>query len=61
MARVRQALQYVPATRLTLNPDFGFAPSGTNPVPLEEAYGKLKVLAEAARQLRAAANVPQTP
>jgi 5-methyltetrahydropteroyltriglutamate--homocysteine methyltransferase len=57
VARVRQALQYVPATRLTLNPDCGFAPSGNNPVPLEEAYAKLKVLVEAARQLRTEASV----
>jgi 5-methyltetrahydropteroyltriglutamate--homocysteine methyltransferase len=53
-ARVRQALRYVPAQRLTLNPDCGFAPSGTNPIPLDEAYAKLKVLGQAARQLRAA-------
>jgi 5-methyltetrahydropteroyltriglutamate--homocysteine methyltransferase len=51
--RVRQALRHVPAARLTLNPDCGFAPSGANPVPLEEAYAKLKALAEAARRLRA--------
>jgi 5-methyltetrahydropteroyltriglutamate--homocysteine methyltransferase len=50
--RVRQALRFVPAGRLTLNPDCGFAPSGTNPIPLDEAYGKLKALAQAARQLR---------
>jgi 5-methyltetrahydropteroyltriglutamate--homocysteine methyltransferase len=54
MSRVRQALRHVPAERLTLNPDCGFAPSGTNPIPLDEAYGKLKSLGEAARQLRAA-------
>jgi len=53
VSRVRQALRHVPAARLTLNPDCGFAPSGTNPIPLDEPYAKLKVLAAAARQLRA--------
>lgn len=52
-ARVRRALAYVPAERLSLNPDCGFAPSGTNPIPLDEPYAKLKALAFAARQLRA--------
>jgi 5-methyltetrahydropteroyltriglutamate--homocysteine methyltransferase len=50
--RVRKALQYVGADRLTLNPDCGFAPSGNNPVPLDEAYVKLKSLAQAAIELR---------
>jgi 5-methyltetrahydropteroyltriglutamate--homocysteine methyltransferase len=59
-ARVRQALDHVPAERLTLNPDCGFAPSGTNPIPLDEAYGKLKALGEAARQLRAAPRQAQS-
>jgi 5-methyltetrahydropteroyltriglutamate--homocysteine methyltransferase len=53
VGRVRQALRHVPAARLTLNPDCGFAPSGTNPIPLDEAYAKLRALAEAARRLRA--------
>jgi 5-methyltetrahydropteroyltriglutamate--homocysteine methyltransferase len=52
VARVRQALRHVPADRLTLNPDCGFAPSGNNPIPLDEPYAKLKVLAQAARQFR---------
>jgi methionine synthase II (cobalamin-independent) len=43
---------FVPADRLTLNPDCGFAPSGTNPIPLDEPYQKLKALGQAARQLR---------
>jgi 5-methyltetrahydropteroyltriglutamate--homocysteine methyltransferase len=51
-ARVRRALQYVPAGRLTLNPDCGFAPSGNNPIPLNEVYVKLKNLVAAARQVR---------
>jgi 5-methyltetrahydropteroyltriglutamate--homocysteine methyltransferase len=52
VARVRQALRHVPAARLTLNPDCGFAPSGNNPIPLDEPYAKLKALGEAARRLR---------
>jgi 5-methyltetrahydropteroyltriglutamate--homocysteine methyltransferase len=55
VARVREALRYVPADRLSLNPDCGFAPSGTNPIPLDEPYAKLKALAEAAARLRAGA------
>jgi 5-methyltetrahydropteroyltriglutamate--homocysteine methyltransferase len=58
VARVREALRYLPADRLTLNPDCGFAPSGTNPIPLEEPYDKLKALAEAARRLRAEVALP---
>jgi 5-methyltetrahydropteroyltriglutamate--homocysteine methyltransferase len=52
-ARVRKALHYVPAERLTLNPDCGFAPSGVNPIPLDEPYLKLKALGKAAEMLRA--------
>jgi 5-methyltetrahydropteroyltriglutamate--homocysteine methyltransferase len=55
--RVRQALRYVPAVRLSLNPDCGFAPSGNNPIPLDEPYAKLKALAQAALQLRAECTV----
>jgi 5-methyltetrahydropteroyltriglutamate--homocysteine methyltransferase len=53
VARVRQALRHVPPERLTLNPDCGFAPSGANPIPLDEPYAKLKALGAAARYLRA--------
>jgi 5-methyltetrahydropteroyltriglutamate--homocysteine methyltransferase len=59
-SRVRQVLPYVPAERLTLNPDCGFAPSGTNPIPLDEAYTKLKALAATARQLRAEAQTSRS-
>jgi 5-methyltetrahydropteroyltriglutamate--homocysteine methyltransferase len=52
VSRVRQALRHVPAMRLSLNPDCGFAPSGNNPIPLDEPYTKLKALAQAAAQLR---------
>jgi 5-methyltetrahydropteroyltriglutamate--homocysteine methyltransferase len=51
--RVKQALRFVPAERLSLNPDCGFAPSGNNPIPLDEPYLKLKTLGQAARLLRA--------
>jgi 5-methyltetrahydropteroyltriglutamate--homocysteine methyltransferase len=51
--RVKRALQYVPAGRISLNPDCGFAPSGNNPIPLDEPYSKLKALAQAAARLRA--------
>jgi 5-methyltetrahydropteroyltriglutamate--homocysteine methyltransferase len=50
--RVRRAMQYVPAPRLSLNPDCGFAPSGNNPIPLDEPYAKLRSLAQAAALLR---------
>ena len=53
IARIRAALRYLPPERLCLNPDCGFAPSGTNPIPLDEPYLKLKALAQAARRLRA--------
>jgi 5-methyltetrahydropteroyltriglutamate--homocysteine methyltransferase len=52
VARVRKALQLVPFARLSLNPDCGFAPSGNNPIPLDEAYAKLKALGHAARVVR---------
>jgi 5-methyltetrahydropteroyltriglutamate--homocysteine methyltransferase len=50
--RVRRALRHLPAERISLNPDCGFAPSGTNPIPLDEPYGKLKALVKAAAELR---------
>ncbi len=50
--RVEKALQHVPAARLTLNPDCGFAPGKDHEIPLEEAYAKLKSLPLAAERLR---------
>lgn len=50
--RVEKALQHVPAERLWLNPDCGFAPGKDHETPLEEAYAKLKSLAAGARLLR---------
>jgi 5-methyltetrahydropteroyltriglutamate--homocysteine methyltransferase len=55
VGRVRKALEYLPPARLSLNPDCGFAPSGNNPIPLDEVYAKLKALAVAAAHLRVAA------
>lgn len=51
--RVRRAMRYLPAERLSLNPDCGFAPSSNNPIPLDEPYAKLKALTAAAALLRA--------
>ena len=51
-ARVEDAMQYVDAKRLSLNPDCGFAPGISIDMPLEEPYMKLKNEAEASRRLR---------
>jgi 5-methyltetrahydropteroyltriglutamate--homocysteine methyltransferase len=50
--RVDKALAHLPAERLLLNPDCGFAPGKDHEVPLEEAYAKLKNLGQAGRVLR---------
>ena len=50
--RVNQALQHVTADRLMLSPDCGFSPGKDHGIPLDEAFEKLKSLADAARQLR---------
>jgi len=52
VARVEEAMKYVDAERLSLNPDCGFAPGMRSGPPLEEAYLKLKNQAQAARRLR---------
>ena len=52
-ARAEAAMRYIPAERLTLNPDCGFAPSSINPMDLDEAYLKLRALSEGATLLRA--------
>jgi 5-methyltetrahydropteroyltriglutamate--homocysteine methyltransferase len=57
--RVEKALAHVAPTRLTLNPDCGFAPGKDHEIPLEEAYAKLKSLAQAARLLRERHAVPR--
>jgi 5-methyltetrahydropteroyltriglutamate--homocysteine methyltransferase len=46
------ALSYVPADRIALNPDCGFAPDAGEPPSIDEAYGKLRRLVEAAQRLR---------
>ncbi len=50
--RVEKALRYLAPEQITLNPDCGFAPTSTNPISLEEAYQKLKAMAQAAEILR---------
>ena len=52
--RVRQALAHLAPSRVTLNPDCGFAPGSGAAVSLDEAYRKLCNEAEAARMLRKA-------
>ncbi len=52
VGRVEAAMRYVPKERITLHPDCGFSPSVQNPMDLDEAYGKLTAMAEAARLLR---------
>jgi len=53
VARVERALQRVDATRITLNPDCGFAPGSAARGDIDEVYLKLCAEAEAARLLRA--------
>ena len=50
--RVDKAVAHVAPERIHLNPDCGFAPGKDHEIPLEEAYLKLKNLAQAARLLR---------
>ena len=50
--RVDQALRYVDAERITLNPDCGFAPGSAAVVSIDEVYRKLCNLAAAAARLR---------
>ena len=52
MARVQEALKFVDASRLSLNPDCGFAPGSAAIVDLDEVYSKLCNQVEAARMLR---------
>lgn len=53
VARVEAAMKHVPAERIVLHPDCGFAPSVQNPMDLDEAYLKLKSMCAAAEELRA--------
>jgi 5-methyltetrahydropteroyltriglutamate--homocysteine methyltransferase len=52
VARVEQALQHLDKTRITLNPDCGFAPGSAADVSLDEVYTKLCHEVAAARILR---------
>lgn len=46
------ALKYVSAKQILLNPDCGFAPHHGEPPQVDEAFNKLKALADAAHLLR---------
>ena len=50
--RVETALQYLEPSRITLNPDCGFAPGSAAEVSLDEVYIKLKNEVTAAQRLR---------
>jgi 5-methyltetrahydropteroyltriglutamate--homocysteine methyltransferase len=52
VARVEAALRYVSPSRITLNPDCGFAPGSAADVSLDEVYTKLKNEVAAAKLLR---------
>ncbi len=52
VARADAAARYVEPARLVLHPDCGFAPSVQNPMDLDEAYQKLRVMCAAAAALR---------
>ncbi len=52
VARVETALQYLDPSRVTLNPDCGFAPGSAAKVSLVEVATKLKNEVEAAHRLR---------
>jgi 5-methyltetrahydropteroyltriglutamate--homocysteine methyltransferase len=51
--RVERALERVDASRVTLNPDCGFAPGSAAKVDVDEVFVKLRAEADAARLLRA--------
>jgi 5-methyltetrahydropteroyltriglutamate--homocysteine methyltransferase len=50
--RVEMALQFLEPTRITLNPDCGFAPGSAADVSLDEVYTKIKNEVDAATRLR---------
>jgi 5-methyltetrahydropteroyltriglutamate--homocysteine methyltransferase len=52
-AVVDEALRYIDAARISLNPDCGFAPGSHQDIPLDEVYRKLRNEALAAARLRA--------
>jgi 5-methyltetrahydropteroyltriglutamate--homocysteine methyltransferase len=51
--RVERALTRIDKSRVTLNPDCGFAPGSAAKVEIDEVYLKLRAEAQAARTLRA--------
>jgi 5-methyltetrahydropteroyltriglutamate--homocysteine methyltransferase len=51
-ALATSALQHLPAERIALNPDCGFAPDAGEPPTIDEAYEKLRRLVTAGRRLR---------
>lgn len=50
--KVERALKYLDPRQIILNPDCGFAPTATNPIPLDEPYLKLREMVKAAEILR---------
>ena len=52
VSRVEMALKHVAPSRITLNPDCGFAPGSAAEVSLDEVYTKLKNEVAAAQRLR---------
>ena len=52
VSRVEQAVQFVDPSRITLNPDCGFAPGSAAEVSIDEVYEKLCNEVAAAKRLR---------
>ncbi len=50
--RIQSALSFVAPERVYMQPDCGFAPGSDMDISLDEAYGKLASMGEAARMLR---------
>tara|TARA_B100000700_G_scaffold331651_1_gene466549 strand:- start:9318 stop:10484 length:1167 start_codon:yes stop_codon:yes gene_type:complete len=50
--KCEKVLKYIEPNKIWLNPDCGFSPGSTNPIPLTECYRKLKCLSEVALLLR---------
>jgi 5-methyltetrahydropteroyltriglutamate--homocysteine methyltransferase len=50
--RVEMAVKHIAPSRITLNPDCGFAPGSAADVSLDEVYTKLKNEVAAAQRLR---------
>lgn len=50
--RAQSAMKYVPPERITLNSDCGFAPSARNRGSLDQVYGRLSAMSDAARVLQ---------